>query len=111
MEAVRAQVDELDVPQLGENLPDVSPELVPAQIERSQLLEVPEPADREPAGEFVGGEVEVVEVPEIRDPTRDGSVEPVVRKIQALERGDGSEGRDEPAREVVSGESEVAEGG
>lgn len=102
MEAVRAQVNELDVPQLGEDLGDVSVDIVSVQIERSQLLEVSE-TNRKPAGEFVGGEVEVVQAPESRDPIRDRSVESVIRQIQVLEGGDFTQGRDDPTREAVTG--------
>ncbi|GMN30441.1 hypothetical protein TIFTF001_041460 [Ficus carica] len=86
VELVSAQIDTLDIAQLGQDIGNVAPELIGVQIEDLHLLKIGEPVGKS-ALESVLGEIEILQIPEITDPLRDRAVELVPRQNQMLKRG------------------------
>lgn len=76
-ELVKTQINKLDIPERGKQVPNFSPESISVQIENAKLLKVVE-ATGEATLEGVVGQIEVIEAPQVIDPGRDGPIEPVL---------------------------------
>lgn len=106
-ELVVAQINVLGVAELGEQIADIAPEGVAAEVDAAQVLELPDPIGGEAPGEVVVGEVEVDEAGEVREAAGDGAVEAVAGEVEVAQRGEVADGGGQAAGEGVAGEGEV----